>query len=30
MTDDESKLEKILTLAVEGKKAELLELVKTL
>lgn len=30
MTDDESKLDKILTLAVEGKKAELLELVKTL
>tara|TARA_B110001452_G_scaffold89833_1_gene73761 strand:+ start:744 stop:1025 length:282 start_codon:yes stop_codon:yes gene_type:complete len=30
MTDDEPKLEKILALAVEGKKAELLQLVKTL
>jgi hypothetical protein len=30
MTDDQSKLEKILTLATEAKKAELLELVKTL
>jgi hypothetical protein len=30
MTDDESKLEKVLELATEGKKAELLELLKTL
>lgn len=30
MTDDDSKLEKILELATEGKKAELLELLKTL
>lgn len=30
MTDDEAKLEKILLLATERKKAELLELVKTL
>jgi len=30
MTGDESKLEKILELATEGKKAELLELLKTL
>lgn len=30
MTDDDAKLEKILTLANKGKKTELLELVKTL
>lgn len=30
MTDDDAKLEKILALATEAKKAELLELVKTL
>jgi hypothetical protein len=30
MTDDDAKLEKILMLATEAKKAELLELVKTL
>ena len=30
MTDDDSKLEKVLELATEGKKAELLELLKTL
>jgi hypothetical protein len=30
MTDDDSKLEKILELATEGKKAELLEHLKTL
>jgi hypothetical protein len=30
MTDDDAKLEKILLLATEAKKAELLELVKTL
>lgn len=30
MTDDDAKLEKILTLATKGKKTELLELVKTL
>jgi len=30
MTDDDAKLEKILSLATEAKKAELLELVKTL
>lgn len=30
MTNDEAKLEKILALAAEAKKAELLELVKTL
>jgi hypothetical protein len=30
MTNDDTKLEKILSLATEAKKAELLELVKTL
>ena len=30
MTDDDATLEKILELATEGKKAELLELLKTL
>jgi len=30
MTNDEAKLEKILALATDAKKAELLELVKTL
>jgi hypothetical protein len=30
ITDDDTKLEKILSLATEAKKAELLELVKTL
>jgi len=30
MTNDDAKLEKILLLATEAKKAELLELVKTL
>ena len=30
MTDDDAKLEKILSLAADAKKAELLELVKTL
>ena len=30
MTDDDAKLEKILALATEARKAELLELVKTL
>ena len=30
LTDDDTKLEKILSLATEAKKAELLELVKTL